>query len=186
MARKPKYYRLNAMLQWIKHEGNREACIRLWRDNPGIFSKASGSKQKHQAWEGGYIHHLEETMNTGLLLYRRMNSTGRELPFLLGDLILVLFFHDLEKAWKYGGNDDAKKELGLYGGENLKFILAKAREYGVQFTDDHVNALQFVHGEGEAYDPFNRIQRPLAALAHICDVVSARVWYDEPHKPGSW
>lgn len=185
MARKPKYYRLNAMLQWIKHKGNREACVHLWRDNYEIFSKASGSKTKHQAWEGGYIHHLEETMNLAFLLYKRLNSTGRKLPFLIGDAILVLFLHDLEKVWKYGGNEDAKKEFRLYD-ENLKFMLAKVEEYGFELTSDHVNALQHVHGEGEAYNPNTRVQRELAAFVHICDVASARIWYDEPHNPGNW
>lgn len=184
MAKKPDYHPLVAAIQWIQHEGNRARCIRLFEDHEVIFRIAPGSKSKHQDWPGGYLHHLEETMNIALLLYREMKKTKRDVPFFLGDAILVLFLHDLEKPWKYGGDEDAARELKIYGGNNLEFVLAKAKQYEFELTSDHVNALQFVHGEGEAYDPYNRLQRPLAAFVHICDVTSARIWYNYPKMPG--
>jgi hypothetical protein len=55
---------------------------------------------KHQAWEGGYVDHLQETMNIGIDLYKTF-SQRRDLTFTLSDLFIVLFLHDLEKPFKY-------------------------------------------------------------------------------------
>jgi hypothetical protein len=136
-----------------------------------------GSLSKHQAWQGGYKDHLEETMNFAIQLFNLMNKE-RELPFSLSDCLLVLFLHDIEKPFKYTGSD-----IPLHTEEEKWLFIKKiVNDYRLFLNEAHWNALQYIHGEGKDYDPTKRIQQPLAAFVHICDVASARIWYDYPKK----
>ena len=153
---------------------NRDRCLNLLNDNYNRFLNSPGSAKKHQNWVGGYIDHIEETMNMAIILYHQMNSI-RTLKFTISDVLLVLFLHDLEKPFKYVDpsisftGDDAK----------LNFILIKCQQYSIGLSDDHLNALKYIHGEGNDYCE-ERVQGPLAAFAHVCDVISARIWFDYP------
>jgi len=137
--------------------------------------KAPGSITKHQTWPGGYIHHLEETMNIGVHLYKELNAL-RKLPFTLSDVILVLFLHDLEKPFKYVA---PTKELTTHEDE-IQFVAGMAKKYNIILTSTHVNALNLIHGEDKAYHPTKRVQKPLTAFVHVCDTISARIWFDYP------
>ncbi len=154
---------------------NMNSCHKLYADNKERFEKAPGSLIKHQAWPGGYVDHLMEIMNIGIVLYEKMSSY-RQLPFSISDFILVLFLHDLEKPFKYiepktkFDSDDEKKN----------FINEMIKSYGIKLNPDHENALKYIHGEGEEYSATERIQGPLAAFCHICDTASARIWFDYP------
>jgi hypothetical protein len=108
-------------------------------------------------------------------LYREM-SAARPLPFSLGDAVLVLYLHDLEKPWKY------LEPFARFAdeGEEHRFVGEICAKYGIALSAEHENALEYIHGEGEAYSPTERRQGPLAAFCHVCDVLSARVWHDEP------
>lgn len=112
--------------------------------------------------------------------YREM-SAARPLLFSLGDAVLVLYLHDLEKPWKYldpfARFADEDEEHG--------FVNEVCARYGIELSDDHRNALCYIHGEGEAYSQAERRQGPLAAFCHACDVLSARVWHDEPQRSAS-
>ncbi|MEK6891083.1 MAG: hypothetical protein AABX03_03005, partial [Nanoarchaeota archaeon] len=68
--------------------------------------------------------------------------------------------------------------------KNFKFDLIN--KYGFELTSEQENALKYVEGEGEDYDPHKRAQLPLAAFVHICDVISARIWHDYPKEKGKW
>ena len=81
-------------------EPNRSVLTRLLSDNRQLFSVARGSSNNHQAWEGGYLDHVKETMNVASLMYEHLNNI-RPLPFSLSDALLVMFLHDIEKPWKY-------------------------------------------------------------------------------------
>lgn len=156
---------------------NKTKCLTLFEDNKGRFEKAPGSLSKHQSWEGGYLDHLEETMNFSADLFNLMNNK-RQLDFSLSDVLLVLFLHDLEKPFRYTEpkielNSDKEKEV---------FIKKIIDEYGISLKDNHINALKYIHGEGDEYSRTERIQKPLAAFCHICDVASARIWFDYPKK----
>jgi hypothetical protein len=158
-------------------EPNRTACLTIYADNKERFDKAQGSLAKHQAWTGGYVDHLEEAMNFGLSLFDLMNES-RPLPFTVSDILLVLFLHDLEKPFRY---IDPKIEFKS-DVEKHEFIEGKIHDYGMVLTDDHKNALEFIHGEGDSYSRTERVQKPLAAFVHMCDVASARIWFDYPKK----
>lgn len=170
------YKQLNYLLHQID-QPNRDACLKLWEDNKERFSKAPGSLSKHQAWEGGYIGHLEEVMNFGINLFTMMDIT-RKLDFTISDIILVLFLHDLEKPFRY---IDPKLEF-KDDQEKHAFIYDLMLKYQITLNDIQINALDYIHGEGDAYSRTERIQKPLAAFVHMCDVASARIWFDFPRK----
>jgi len=154
---------------------NRGSCLKLFEDNKVRFEKAPGSLLKHQAWKGGYIDHLTETMNFAISIYEITNAK-RKLPFFISDVILVLFLHDLEKPFKY-----VEPKFDFHSDEDKEIFINKLiDEYGIILNEDQRNALKYIHGEGSDFLPDKRIQKPLAAFCHICDVFSARIWFDYP------
>jgi hypothetical protein len=72
--------------------------------------------------------------------------------------------------------------VGAFGGwtkaERAIFRLNKLAEYKIVLTDDQSNALRYVEGEGNDYSNAKRVMGPLAAFCHLCDVTSARIWFD--------
>ena len=156
---------------------NKDACLAILEDNKERFETAPGSLTKHHAWPGGYIHHLEEAINLGCEFYNTMNSI-RILDFTISDVVLVLFLHDLEKPFRYV---DPKKEFNS-DEEKKTFIKDIIEKYNITLTENHQNALEYVHGEGDAYSRTERVQKPLAAFVHVCDVASARIWFDFPKR----
>lgn len=158
-------------------EPNKSICIKFINDNEKRLLKAKGSATKHQNWDGGYLDHIIETMEIALSLYPDL-MRKRILPFSLKDVMLTLFLHDLEKPWKHieGGIKFTKEEA-------KEFRKKKIEEYGFVLTDEHWNALEYVEGEHD-YHPTERKQGPLAAFIHCCDVISARIWFDEPKDSG--
>ena len=167
---------ITELLQLID-EPNRSACYKLFKDNKIRFYKSPGSLTKHQAWEGGYIHHLEEAMSFAIAQYKLMDDFRKQ-EFSLSDLLLVLFLHDLEKPWRYV---DPKTVFSSDEQKN-DFIREMAEKYGIVLTADHLNGLKYIHGEGKDYSRTKRIAGPLATVAHVCDDISARVWFDYPKK----
>jgi hypothetical protein len=156
---------------------NRSRCERLWAENYHLFLRATGSSHNHQAWPGGYVDHIQEVMSIAIAQYNFFNKLD-SLPFSLSDLLLVLFLHDLEKPWKY--DPLACKDEKVIGAKekkkmNHEFRLKKIAEYGIELTPYQLNGITYVEGEGDDYTPGRRVMNELAALAHICDVASARV-----------
>ena len=132
-----------------------------------------GSQSKHQAWPGGYIDHLAETFRMAEVLYESL-SRLHDLPFSRDSAIVVLYFHDVEKIWKYttGLPKGFDKEQFLFG--------TLQEEFDIVFSPEEVNALKFIHGESATeYDPQKRLMGRLAAFCHSIDTMSARMWYDE-------
>jgi hypothetical protein len=175
------YHTLNDLLSLID-QPNATCCQQLYADNQAMFDAAAGSKTKHQAWEGGYLDHVRDIMNIAVRLYAELSNL-RPLAFSLSDSLLILFLHDLEKPWKYAGNEEQKKEVASFA-DYQDFIKSKINAYGFMLSDEHWNALKYVHGEGDDYDPQVRVQTPLAAFVHVCDTISARIWFDYPKETG--
>ena len=103
-------------------------------------------------------------------LYDSLNE--HDLPFTLQDVYLVLFLHDLEKAWKY-----SEPRIKVSKEENEAFRQQIISDYEIELTDDHKNALKHIEIEKD-YNPHTRTQGPLAAFCHSCDTLSARLFYD--------
>lgn len=175
------YYTLEEMIEMLP-EPNRGICAQILADNRELFQLVQGSSNNHQAWPGGYFDHVQETMNIAVMLYGALNPL-RPLPFALTDALLINFFHDIEKPWKYEVGEDGK----LYYREELKnkeaqhiFRTAKLEEYGLRLTEEQNNAMRYVEGEFNDYTNERRVMGPLAAFCHMCDVASARIWFDHP------
>ncbi len=181
---KSEYRKLESLLDMIE-EPNQTTCRKLLDENQEIFLIARGSSHNHQAWEGGYLDHITEIMNIAVLLYPALNS-ARPLPFSLSDSLLVLFLHDLEKPWRFRKKSNGEWESvpGLADKEKQvwPFVQQKIKEYGFVLTEDHWNGIQYVEGEKSDYSQKKRAQTPLAAFAHMCDVWSARGWFNYPLK----
>lgn len=173
MNHKAHYWHINGLLQMIE-EPNRSKCRKLYQDNGALFRLAPGSAHNHQAWTGGYHDHVTEVMNIVVVLFEAL-GTQRPLPFTLSDAVLVMFLHDIEKAWKYAGTPglDSKEDRQI-------FQLAKLVEYDIELSPEQANALKYVEGEFGSYKNDERTMHPLAAFCHMCDVASARLWFDHP------
>jgi len=177
------YYNLEELINNIE-EPNKSACMKIYLENKTIFEQARGSSVKHQSWEGWYLDHLRDTMNIAIELYKNLGS-HRPLPFSLSDVLLILYLHDLEKPWKYAWNEEQKAELKSFW-DYKNFIKSKINEYWFKLTTEHWNGLKYIHWEWEDYDPKTRIQWPLAAFVHVCDTISARIWFDFPKDKKDW
>ncbi len=174
------------LLLHIEDERNRAACVRLLYENYELFSKADGSVHNHQAWPGGYYDHIKEVLNIACVLYEPL-SVRRRLPFSLGDAVLVLFLHDLEKPWKYErdahGRLRHKPEFATKADDHA-FRAALIAKYGIVLTPEQRNALENVEGEFERYSAYARAMNELGAFCHMCDVASARIWHAHPLPSG--
>lgn len=178
---KPEYLTVEQMLEMID-EPNRSACAMILADNLNLFQTVQGSTNNHQAWSGGYFDHVQEIMNIAVVLYERLCSI-RPLRFSLSDLLLVVYLHDIEKPWKYELREDGqfyhKPAFGSKEDQH-RFQAAKLAEYGVALTPEQENGLKYAEGELNDYSNRRRAMGPLAAVAHMCDVASARLWFDHP------
>lgn len=183
----PIYHSLDQMLEMIDPEQG-VVLRNILKDNFSLFEKASGSSNNHQAWPGGYIDHVTESMNLALQFYITLNAC-RPLDFTLSEALVVMFLHDLEKPWRYRLDENGKLET--IPGMQDKSARAKNRNetiarYGLVLNDRQLNAMLYVEGELDDYTPKQRMMWPLAAFCHLCDVWSARGWpnlpqaYDDP------
>ncbi len=161
-------------------EPNRTACQNLMINEAERIFKAPGSTHNHQAWEGGYVDHIEETMRIAWHIYPALNAI-RLLPFTLGDVLLCLFLHDLEKPWTYIlGEDELENPDLATKAKRHEFRKTLIEKYGFQLTDEHWNGIEYAEGEITNYSNKQRHMGRLAAFVHMCDTWSARGWHDEP------
>jgi hypothetical protein len=163
-------------------EPNRSACARIVAEHRALFATVQGSTNNHQAWRGGYLDHVTEVMNIANVLYDQLGAL-RPLPFSRSDILLVVFLHDIEKPWKYelGADGQLHHKAEMQGKEaHQKFRMEMLARYGVTLTAEHENGLRYAEGELADYTNKQRRMGPLAAMAHMCDVASARLWFDYP------
>ncbi|MDO8602004.1 MAG: hypothetical protein Q7R62_02680 [bacterium] len=164
----------------------RAVCRRVYDDFKDSFESLPGGLHNHQVWRGGYRDHVEEVMNIGCLLYIGLNSK-RKLPFSLGDTLFVLFLHDMDKLLRFEKVDNKVIQKHAYGEHFVKKIGSLLRRtYHYQLSADELNALQYTHGEGKDYSPTQRVMKPLTALVHCCDIISARIWFDYGRNEKNW
>jgi hypothetical protein len=178
----PTYYSLEQLISMID-EPNRSRCMQLLIDNQKIFQTVQGSAHNHQYWSGGYYDHVHEIMNVAVLLYGSLSS-ARPLPFSLSDALLVTYLHDVEKPWKYAlGPDGQSREIIPAMKEKeaqIRFRFELLKKYDIVLSPDQENGMRYVEGESKDYSNHQRVAGPLAAFCHLCDVTSARIWFDCP------
>lgn len=169
------------MLQDIDRP-NQQPAQNLWEDLQNYLPDTPGSTGAHQAWPGGYADHIKEVMNLAHELYKVIND-HRKLPFKIQSALLVLFLHDCEKPFK-NASDEALAHFPWINKRPTKsdknFLQKLISHYGFSLSKDEINGLAYVEGEGEDYKHGERVQGPLAAFCHTCDVISARIWHDYP------
>lgn len=194
------YYSLEQLLQIIG-----EPYKSIFQDLVSEFEfqmyNAPGSTHNHQAWRGGYMDHVLEVMNIAVQLYAFLSLTGRKFDgdeqFELKDALIVLFLHDIEKAWRVELTASGEP---LIDPENDRYEIAEAmrskdarelfklqliQDREVMLSQAQMHALHFVEGMRDAdYSPGDRVMSPLATFCHICDMWSARIFYDFPHAYG--
>lgn len=182
------YLDLTSLLSLID-DVNRTKLYKMIHDNVTFFKEAKGSSHNHQAWEGGYLDHVVETMNIACQLYDTFSKL-RKLPFELSEALEVMFLHDIEKPFKagkiltrcqckFGANClctavEATKE------NRKKWRADMIAQYGILLSEDQENALKYVEGVPDSeYTPGERTMGELAAFCHMCDIASARLWHDK-------
>ncbi len=181
---KQKYHTGYELIKLIE-EPYQTACANILEECWDQMKNARGSTHNHQAWFGGYLDHIKEVMNLAVLLYEPMNAQ-RQLPFSLSEALVVLFLHDLEKPWAFEEKDGKwQRSINFKSKKECQdFRMQKCLESGLQLPESLKQAISFVEGELEHYSNQERVMSPLAAFCHMCDVASARIWFDHPWPNG--
>jgi hypothetical protein len=162
-------------------------CREMLIEHRALFESAPGSTHNHQAWPGGYIDHITDCLNYARHLYAFDRALGRAMPFSLGDALLVLFVHDLEKPWRIEVNAQgvASNRAGMATKQEFKRVREEIlNRHQILLTDAQRNALTYVEGEGADYSPRHRTMNELAAFYHRVDIWSARQCHDYPRAEG--
>jgi hypothetical protein len=169
------------LLLWFVKRLHRQACKQIMRDHREMFCQAPGSGHNHQAFKGGYLGHVSEVMTIGFVLWwtSRVFWYRRSLSFTLSDVLLILFLHDIEKPFKYTPTEDGGVEIGSKD-ERERFRYELLERYGIVLDSEQDNAMRYVEGEYRDYSSTKRVMRELAAFCHVCDVISARIYWNEP------
>ena len=162
-------------------------CMGIISDFKSKFDKIPGSLHNHQAWIGGYRDHVEEILNIACVVYTALNKK-RKLDFTLGESLFVLFLHDLDKLYRYEICSDGSIISRDYCSSNyLKSIRQMLhKKYKYVMRNEELDALKYVHGEGDSYSSKKRVMHPLAALVHCADIISARIWYNKGQDGTYW
>ncbi len=180
----PSYIAIQKIIEEYFADKDKGPCLKLLAEHRDTMSRAPGSSVNHQAWEGGYLDHVREGLNLLIVLYPVLANL-RPLPFSLASALVVFFVHDLEKPWKYALARQAPPP-NKFSTKALRhaFRLKQMAEYGIVLTDQESNAMQYIEGEGDAYSGHHRVMNELAALCHVADTLSARLWHDYPKSVG--
>ncbi len=171
----------------------KDVLQKIYSDHNSLFRTAPGSSNNHQHWHGGYADHVAECLRINEVTYDSLELI-RPVGFTKGSAAVVLFFHDIEKPFKYAGGDHPQaaqwhSELqyvipSYWEGIKKRIIEHMMQDYGFTLTDDEWNALKYTHGEGDDYRKDMRVSCPLAAHVGNCDRWSARGWPEEGARLG--
>jgi len=94
---------LKNLLEEIK-DPRRDALLSIYKEYHELFHYAAGSSHNHQAWKGGYADHIAECIRVNVATYKALDMI-RPLPFTEDQATICLFFHDIEKPFRYGPED---------------------------------------------------------------------------------
>lgn len=151
-----------------------------------LIRTAPGSRGAHQAFIGGYQEHMRQTMMISSHLYELATLTNlfdhlpQEEHFTESDALLVMFLHDIEKPFLFQVQPDGSIAFRRHmtKPERTAFRDDFIQRFEFQLDDRHTNALDFVEGvRDHLYVPGQRADKPLAALCHAADNMSARAYY---------
>lgn len=163
-------------LPTLKNDKRWESLSNFDKSWTELSVRAKGSKSNHQAWMGGYVDHLKQCFH----LAQQLGKLLRKDEDFINSALVVLYFHDIEKMWKYtSGLHTANFHLF----DKWQFYTETLPEqYGIEFSAKELNALKYIHGEGTDYRSNERVMGPLAAFCHMVDVCSARMYFDKTYE----
>lgn len=147
-------------------EPRRRNMIHFHVRHLSMMRTAAGSLHNHQDWPGGYYDHINQCLDLAEHWYEGFEH----LPFLLDSALFVLYFHDIEKLFKYQENPEEINKEEWYD-EVL------GAEWKIRIHDDERLALKYIHGEGDDYQKDHRVMNELGAFCHCVDVASARIFH---------
>lgn len=153
-------------------EPRRRRVITFHNHHYRMMRKAAGSSHNHQDWPGGYYDHIDQCLD----LAEHWYNGFEHLPFLLDSAIFVLYFHDIEKMFKYQETPEVIDKETWYD-ETLD------EEFKVRVYEEEKVALKYIHGEGEDYRKDRRVMNELGAFCHCVDVASARIFHQMSKAP---
>jgi hypothetical protein len=163
------------------------SLIKIYNEFKDLFHYAHGSSFNHQAWIGGYADHIAECLRINDIIYNALHAV-RPLNFTKASAAIVLFFHDIEKPFRYGPKEDArctiwqkklKNDPAAWEEAKWDILSEIENKFHITFSKDEKNALKYTHGEGHDHRKDARIASPLAAHVHHCDNISARIWFND-------
>lgn len=167
---------MNQMVERIDDPAQVAACKQFLREEENRILNSPGSSGAHHTWQGGYFDHIVDVMNIGAGLYETLMRLG-PLDFPVGDVFLVLFWHDAEKPFRYWEPVDplaTSKDKG----DRARFRQQLFDRFGLVLTERQKNGLRFVEGEiGGTHIPGERAAGRLAGICHAADFMSARTRY---------
>lgn len=168
-----------------------EGLLRFHDDHIGEILSAKGSSGgNHQSWSGGLHDHLVHCFVLAQDLYKLFHQRigpgphagqmlngvydKRPIPFSLESALVVLYFHDIEKIFKYGNKPNRYPER-LIESKDAWYLGILPTKYNISFDEQEYNALKYAHGEGDDHRKDQRVASPLAGFIHAIDYLSARV-----------
>jgi hypothetical protein len=165
-----------------------DRVLKFHDDHADEICAARGSSHNHQNWSGGWHDHVVQCLTLAEGQYSFLTSYTLQgvncyephqyrPDFQLADAALVLYFHDIEKIFKYGGKEN-RYHPELLENKNIWYYGILPEKYGIRFSDAELNALKYVHGEHD-YSKTERKMKPLAAFCHVIDILSARIFFHE-------
>jgi len=160
-----------------------EALLKIYNDHQTVFHTAKGSTSKHHVWEGGYADHVAECLRINEIIYDGLNMQLRPLPYKKASAAIALFFHDIEKLFRYGSQDftickdwhhrQAESDLS-WGDIKYEMLEVLQRQYHFRLTEDEMLAIKYAHGEGDKYHPEKIILPDITTHVHAIDALSSR------------
>ena len=148
-------------------DSRKDKIINYHKEHQQLIESAKASSNNHQIWEGGYIDHILQCLYLVEKLYKDLNKLN-PLPFTQDSAMIVIYFHDIEKIFKYCKGENIDKN------DYYNNIL---RKRDIIFSAQELNALKYIHGEGDDYSGERRVMNELAAFCHVIDTISARIWH---------
>lgn len=180
-------------IEMIKNEALKNSLKGLHESLIDYIISVPASIKYHHNWTGGYQDHVTQVIKQSIALYKSLYdmsakpdvcitlgdttflanvSTAPKVNFILDDVILVAYIHDLDKLFRYqrskDGNSWEYANVPSYD-ESAKVVQLCAN-YGIQLEDIHLEALAMHHGGWSANS--NRPMSPLAVVIHSADLIS--------------
>lgn len=142
-------------------EPRRTSILKYHTEHLSKIDKVPAAIHNHQTWPGGYRDHIIQCFGLARNMYSIL-----PVPFSFDSIIVVLYFHDIEKLFK-----DTPIDKDDYYDNVLP------NTWNINFTSEERNALKYAHGEGDDYRPDKRVMNELAAFCHCVDTISARIYH---------